>query len=69
MYSLLSTVTSTTTANPESTEHVLLTNKTSSGDGEKQKIIAAVLGTVIGLLLVILLGYFIFINRRKQNCK
>jgi uncharacterized membrane protein len=46
-----------------------LTNKTSSGDGEKQKIIAAVLGTVIGLLLVILLGYFIFINRRKQNCK
>ena len=65
---IIENVTSTTTANPESTEHVLLTNKTSSGDGEKQKIIAAVLGTVIGLLLVILLGYFIFINRRKQNC-
>ena len=63
MYSLLSTVTSTTTANPESTEHV------PTEDGEKQKIIAAVLGTVIGLLLVIPLGYFIFINRRKQNCK
>jgi uncharacterized membrane protein len=46
-----------------------LTNKPPSEGGEKQKIIAAVLGTVSGLLLVILLGYFIFINRRKQNCK